>query len=191
MHRKNAGRIQTKNEQYFGELGLYFFQVFFLILYIFPNNHQQACIILTINQFNISKNKDSSHQKAYLKAYKKIKTTWIVLRRATSEPGHTSWSLCGYEIWDKHLRKMTFFSCLFPVCFLPTQNSLVESNALKLCLKKKLLFKICKFSSFQGLKGNVLLSPSKWGEDSTIRQCIYVYVIYIYIHAHTRIYTYI
>lgn len=59
MHRKNAGRIQTKNERYFGELGLYFFQVFFLILYyIFPNNHQQACIILTINQFNISKNKD-------------------------------------------------------------------------------------------------------------------------------------
>lgn len=65
MRRKNAGRIQTKNEQYFGELGLYFFQVFFLILYyIFPNNHQQACIILTINQFNISKSKDSSHQKS-------------------------------------------------------------------------------------------------------------------------------
>lgn len=126
-----------------------------------------------------------------MKAYKKIKTTWIVLRKATSEPGHMSWSLCGYEIWDKRLHKMTFSFCLLPVCFLPTQNSLVESNALKLCLKKKLLFKICKFSSFEGLKGNVLLSPSKWGEDSTIRQCIYVYMIYIYTCTYTCIHIYI
>ena len=46
-----------------------------------------------INQSNIYKNKDNSHQKACLKAYKNLKTTRIVLRMPTTEAGYVGWGL--------------------------------------------------------------------------------------------------
>jgi hypothetical protein len=90
--------------------------ILFYFLKVITSNH--VFKMTQTNQFNISKNKSNSHQRAHLKDDKKTKVTCAVLREALTRAGYEGWSLCGFQICDKCPCKMTVMCGMyFPICF--------------------------------------------------------------------------